>query len=742
MSTPRTYEQALLCDAERVLTSAQRALGDHSRLAVLEAAASRLGGWSLPRFRELFGDPEVPDNEIAPFAASLAHRLDRLPMHAALAIAALGHAAHSRHQQRTQGAFYTDFRLASFVGEQVAVGLAEDVRIVDLAAGSGVLLVATVLAAAGTDRSRTNELVARSVCAADLDAVALRACRTSLAALCDDLGAVLKLESRLRRQDSLIEGRPGWADVAPDGFDAVVGNPPWEKVKVSRHEFMRANGHDRHYGDDYALDGIDNDALADERARRAAYALAVEARYPTAGHGELDLYKAFLACSLSVLRDGGTCCLLLPAGLIRSQGTQPLRWQLVDSCGLLNLTVIENRARFFAIDTRFKFLLVKAQKGGKPQPIELSHARGDGAAIRRQHTANIERTTLQRIRPDLTMPEVRGDSEWRLALAMHERGLSLDAPESPFRSVIVREVDMTRDRSRFSTVQREGALPLVEGRMIAQHRFGSKAYRSGTGRRAIWDALSPGESTVEPQFFYPANALPSTVLERIHSPRVGFCDVTGQTNERSIIAARIPPNVVCGNKVPTVTFRDDDDEHLSWLFLAIANSLPFDWIARRVLTTSVNYFLLRSLPLPPIAPRTLVANRIAQIAKQLADIDALGRPLSLEERWLVGEWRAEIDARVLTGWGLDVPDLLQMLDDFPLLDRGQPPLPGERRATVTKDLALSWAARLTGAPHGAGERIHAARTIGALPYTPSEYAEAENGGTAPRAHLLAGDPAW
>src|SRR5207253_1598971 len=115
--------------------------------AVLEHAASRIGGWSLGRYRDLFGAPDVPDDAVAPFASSLKGELDRLPIPTSLAIAALGHTTKSREQQRIEGSFYTDFRLASFVGQQVAHSLTKEGRIVDLAAGSGILLAAAVLAA-------------------------------------------------------------------------------------------------------------------------------------------------------------------------------------------------------------------------------------------------------------------------------------------------------------------------------------------------------------------------------------------------------------------------------------------------------------------------------------------------------------------------------------------------------------------------------------------------------------------
>jgi hypothetical protein len=50
--------------------------------------------------------------------------------------------------------------------------------------------------------------------------------------------------------------------------------------------------------------------------------------------------------------------------------------------------------------------------------------------------------------------------------------------------------------------------------------------------------------------------------------------------------------------------------------------------------------------------------------------------------------RAEIDAIVANLYGLSEHDFAYVLNSFPLLDRDQPPLPGEERSFVTRDLAL------------------------------------------------------
>ena len=74
---------------------------------------------------------------------------------------------------------------------------------------------------------------------------------------------------------------------------------------------------------------------------------------------------------------------LIPAGLIRSQSTQQLRELLLEQGTKTEVTqVFENRARFFPIDTRFKFLIVQAIRGGRRQAqITIRHARGCGDQV-------------------------------------------------------------------------------------------------------------------------------------------------------------------------------------------------------------------------------------------------------------------------------------------------------------------------------------------------------------------------
>ena len=722
MSSPKPFEEQLLEGASRVLEGAADTPG--ARLEVLEGASSLLGGFPLAEYRERFGATRTMSERSALGAASgLVDALKRCRVPPELALCALARPQLPAAERRASGAYYTDFRLARHVAEAAAARLVPGARVIDPAAGTGILLVAAGLKACGPDRRLRASWLRESVTAWDLSGEALRGARLALASLTDDLSAVEAMAGRWRRHDSLLAEDAPWGE-----FDVVVGNPPWEKIKLTRHEFLRANGGARHYGDDYGK--LDGELFATRKNEVALYGTALARRYPLLGRGEPDLYKAFLELFLKLARPLGCVSALIPAGLIRSQGTEDLRRFLFEHAGDLSVTVMENRARFFAIDTRFKFLglvLTRAGPGTERGDLHVVHAKGTEEGVAESGRARVGRAVLEAIRPDLTVPEVRSEEEWRLFRRMSAHAALRGGDESPWEVEIVREVDMTRDRGHFERSPGPGSLALVEGRMIHQHRFGAKAYRHGTGRRARWEPVPPGAKELTPQFWYPGDRMSDAVRRRAASPRAGFCDILGQTNERSMLAALVPPGVVCGNKVPTVRFPHDAGEDRLFLWLAVVNSVPFDWALRRIVTTTANYFLLRSAPFPALRPDSPQGVLLVEAARGLHDIDA---GAGAADAWRAAELRASIDLAVHEAYGLDFAELELMLNDFPLLDRGQPPLAGEARSTVTRDLLLGRAAAHFGRPCGEYEaRWRAAREAGAAPYVPSEFTPAAAAGT-------------
>jgi len=726
MSAPRPLESVLLSSVEAEIVGALAQLqadGHNARLELLEAVACDLAGHHLDDYRSLGGvTGTLHSRALRASVPPIAEALRAATIPPALALTALAREPLSQADQRKAGSYYTDFRLALFLARR-AVALKPLKRgdlVIDPASGTGILLVAVALAAFGDDRKALDDFVRRSACAGDLSSAALRGLRLALTALTSDLGSVAALGDRLRAGDSLVGGASAWSDVAPVGFDLVIGNPPWEKLKISRHEHLGALGALRHYGDDYeAHQGLDE--LDQARSELASYVGSLE--YELSGKGEPDLYKLFLALSSALVRHGGQMAMLVPAGLIRSEGTRVLREYLLSAAAELRIAVLDNRARFFSIDTRFKFLALNSiiDPAATKSPLVLEHASGTNDGVKTTGQARLGRRELVRVRPDLSVPEVRSDAEWRLFRRLSRDGVALNDAAGPWRLQFSREVDMTNDRRLFTSARSNGEVALIEGRMVHQFRHTAKAYLSGTGRRANWVWQAAGEAELRPQFFVDPKALPDAVRERAAKHRVGFCDITGQTNERSMLAASIPPGVACGNKVPTITFdMPEDDGLLSGVFLAVANSFAFDWLLRRVITTTVNYFLLLSVPFPPLDLAGSVAARLAALA---SEIESRYESAADPDAAALGTLRAEVDALVMETYGISPSEAELVLHDFPLLDRGQPPLPGEARSTITRDLVLLEISRRHGVDDGAlAARVDSALSAGAEAYVPSQLA--------------------
>lgn len=728
MSAPRPVEAEYLAPAETALTKAvgsvHGSVSFELRLQVLEAVSARFGGFDLASFHEVFGvQSKKSPTEFLELAAPVASAIERSPIHPALALSALAREALHEQDRKNTGAYHTDFRLANRLAQLAAPKLTHKSKVIDPASGAGILLAALTHAVCGMDRAKTVHWLTHGVCAADLSANSLRATLLSLASFTDDLSALKAMRVRWYCGDSLMADRNVWTSMAAEGFDAVIGNPPWEKVKLSRHEFLKSSGAQRHYG--AQIHGLDEERFAQQRDEVANYSRRLLARYPDLGSGEPDLYIAFTDLFFDLCKGQGVVAVLIPGGLIRSQGTQAMRKKIFDASQSLSLSIIDNRARFFSIDTRFKFLAVALVKAGskksKREPIALLHERGTPTGLETTGTAIIGRAALAAVRDDLTLPEVRSVAEWKLFSKIAEAGVSWEEPGCGWTPKFCREVDMTKERAKFLSCATPGALPLVEGRMVQAHRFGVKGHVSGTGRSALWKTFAIGGSRLTPQFWIRSSDIPRANQHRADVLRVGFCDIAGQTNERSLMAAFIPAGVVCGNKVPTIIFPDDPSEERLLVWLSIVNSFAFDWMLRRVLTTTVNYFLLQSLPMPKLAKDGLPWKKLVGAARELRALDSAGATRETYER--MAQLRGKIDSEVAVGYGLDLKDMELVLQDFPILDRGQMGLPGEAKSTITRDSVLAAMAKRTGSRSTVwSRRAVEARALGAMAYVPSELA--------------------
>ena len=117
------------------------------------------------------------------------------------------------------------------------------------------------------------------------------------------------------------------------------------------------------------------------------------------------------------------------------------------------------------------------------------------------------------------------------------------------------EIHMTNDAALFC--EDPSGLPLYEGRMIGQYDHRAKGYVSGRARAAVWDELCFGtpKKIIQPQWRIMADSVPPKNKNRVNRYRIGYGWVASPTNERSLIAALLPPHTIAGNAVPTIMYH-------------------------------------------------------------------------------------------------------------------------------------------------------------------------------------------
>ena len=216
------------------------------------------------------------------------------------------------------------------------------------------------------------------------------------------------------------------------GFDAVLGNPPWETLQPNSKEYFsnvdplyRAYGKqealkkqkeyfaDREmerqwldYAAGFACDSNwmkhcgepfghpdEHDKSANrfsvvrgkaniELHNRWRNARAESRRYADPGHpfryrgsGKAYTYKLFLEVAHALVRSGGRLGMLVPSGIYSDHGTASLRNLFIEQCRWEWLFGLENGDKIFPIHSSYKFNPVIIEKGGSTEAIQTAFMR-------------------------------------------------------------------------------------------------------------------------------------------------------------------------------------------------------------------------------------------------------------------------------------------------------------------------------------------------------------------------------
>ena len=487
----------------------------------------------------------------------------------------------------------------------------------------------------------------------------------------------------------------GWQDVRPrGGFDAVIGNPPWDRIKLQEVEWFATRAPGLALAPTAAArkDGIlrlrnqgaplvDEYDEAKERADRLGQLVRVSGDYPLLGGGDINLYSLFVERAMSLVKPDGFVGLLTPSGIYADK-TAARFFQSVSTSGRVGgLFDFENRRLgtdlppFFPdVDSRFKFcVLVLGGEERRFDETECAFFLHDTDAIKDpERCFPLAPDDFARVNPNTgTAPVFRTRRDAEITRRIYERHpVLVDRSGAGARRTwpvqYLRMLDMTNDSYLFRTAaQLESAgfypvqgnlwkrgeelyLPLYEGKMVQgfDHRAASVVVNpQNLNRPAQPREASIAEHTnqnwfPEPQFWVGADSFewPEGL-----GWAIGFKDVTAPTNIRTMIGSIVPARAF-GNTLPVLVPDSIEDaiyKDVACLLAACLNSYAFDFVARqKVQGQHLNWFILEQLPV--IAPgdydrcfgettaRDLVRDHVLRLTYTAHDMAPFARDLGYD----------------------------------------------------------------------------------------------------------------
>ena len=309
---------------------------------------------------------------------------------------------------------------------------------------------------------------------------------------------------------------------ARGGFDAVIGNPPWERIKLQELEFFAARSPEIAQAGNKAerqkLIDVLASSPAGERllgefhfAKRAAEASSELARksgrYPLTGTGDVNTYALFAELSSVLVKAEGRAGVVLPAGLATDFTNRRFFSGLMADGRLVQALMFDNARRIFPSvhpDTPFGVFVMGRHQGA---PLFCAYALSAEHALETERQFTLTADQIARMNPNTkTAPVFRSRADAELTAKLNakapvlieERPEHPDGDVNPWGITFQTLFHMSGDSGYFRTVQQleaegwrrsgvnwekdgERRLPLYEAKMI--HHFDHRwaTYAGGSG---------------------------------------------------------------------------------------------------------------------------------------------------------------------------------------------------------------------------------------------------------------------
>lgn len=442
------------------------------------------------------------------------------------------------------------------------------------------------------------------------------------------------------------------------GFDAVVGNPPWDRIKLQQVEWFaarrpeiakaqRASDRTRMIkalekeGDPL----FDDYQKADKRAADTLRTARKSGHYPLLSRGDINLYSLFVERAHALVKPGGMVGLLTPSGIASDLSASEFFRKVATGGHLKALYDFENKKVFFPdVHSSFKFCVIAFSPERTFGAARCAFYLHNTSELQNSERAfPIAASDFARVNPNTgTAPIFRTHRDMALTTAIYERwpvmvDKSGEEPKTAWPLRYLRAFDSGTDEHKFHDISEMGSElgawktgptvwtngtktfhALYEGKMVQafDHRAASVVFNPENLIRKFQTKETTIEERAAPEFV----SLPSRYVDisglALPEWMPAFKDVTASTNVRTMISAIIP-RAGANDTLPLLLWTgNSNDAWMRALIVADFNSMIFDFVARQ--KTQTNHLRLYSFEQLPVIPPADYARQFGP--KTAADI--------------------------------------------------------------------------------------------------------------------------
>lgn len=443
-----------------------------------------------------------------------------------------------------------------------------------------------------------------------------------------------------------------------NGFDATIGNPPWETVETKSLEFFsryipeyrtytkrdarkkreqlfdsQPDVENRWYRYVEIKEGLKNFVkyssdpwdvplargtkskdLAESWKEIREDGSNIKKPYRYQGTGRVNTYKLFAEKAHYLTNGTGRIGMLFPDGIYNDFGSQDLRKLYLEQSSWEWLFGFENKNRIFDIHRQFKFCTTIIQKG---EQTDVLHCQfmvldPDDWSTHDPSHVNLNKSQILEFSPETrSIVEIDDQQDAELLEKIYSNSQTLSEAGVEYDQG---EFNLSSDASLFSKLSDwddeyvaeacglrwsngdDEARPVYEGRMVGILDSAEKGHVKGHGRSAKWRDVPFENKQIEPQYLMSMdNWLDET--RALLGPSIAIMDVTSATNSRTTIAT-LSPACPHGHKTPLLRVEDQDPKE-TLVSLGVLTSYAYDYVQRfRISGNSLIWGVLETSPIP------------------------------------------------------------------------------------------------------------------------------------------------